>query len=125
MSNILTLNKISKIGLSKFTSDYKISDNIENPDAIILRSFNMHDYEMPASLLAIGRAGQNARLAAKLVGAKIDIKPMSWTGEDAEVLVTEEDDLDEAVAYVNEVEEVNEVEALNEAEAVNEVEADE
>lgn len=75
--------------------------------------------------LAIGRAGQNARLAAKLVGAKIDIKPMSWTGEDAEVLVAEEDDLDEAVAYVNEVEEVNEVEAVNEAEAVNEVEADE
>jgi len=57
MSNILTLNKISKIGLSKFTADYKISDNIENPDAIILRSFNMHEYEMPASLLAIGRAG--------------------------------------------------------------------
>ncbi|MBE7021138.1 MAG: 3-phosphoglycerate dehydrogenase [Ruminococcaceae bacterium] len=57
MSNILTLNKISKIGLSKFTSEYKISDNIENPDAIILRSFNMHEYEMPESLLAIGRAG--------------------------------------------------------------------
>ena len=57
MSNILTLNKISKIGLSKFTSEYKISDNIENPDAIILRSFNMHEYEMPKSLLAIGRAG--------------------------------------------------------------------
>ena len=57
MSNILTLNKISNIGLSKFTSDYKISDNIENPDAIILRSFNMHEYEMPESLLAIGRAG--------------------------------------------------------------------
>lgn len=57
MSNILTLNKISKIGLSKFSADYKISDNIENPDAIILRSFNMHDYEMPKSLLAIGRAG--------------------------------------------------------------------
>ncbi len=57
MSNILTLNKISKIGLSKFTSDYKISDNIENPDAVILRSFNMHEYDMPESLLAIGRAG--------------------------------------------------------------------
>lgn len=57
MSNILTLNKISKIGLSKFSSDYKISDNIENPDAVILRSFNMHDYEMPKTLLAIGRAG--------------------------------------------------------------------
>ncbi len=57
MSNILTLNKISKIGLSKFTSEYKISDNMENPDAILLRSFNMHEYDMPKSLLAIGRAG--------------------------------------------------------------------
>ncbi len=57
MSNILTLNKISKIGLSKFTSEYKISDTMENPDAILLRSFNMHEYEMPKSLLAIGRAG--------------------------------------------------------------------
>lgn len=57
MSNILTLNKISKIGLSKFSSEYKISDNVENPDAILLRSFNMHEYDMPESVLAIGRAG--------------------------------------------------------------------
>ena len=57
MSNILTLNKISKIGLSKFTSEYKISDTMENPDAILLRSFNMHDMELPESLQAVARAG--------------------------------------------------------------------
>ena len=61
MSNILTLNKISKIGLSKFSSEYKISDNVENPDAILLRSFNMHEYDIPKSVLAIGRAGAGVR----------------------------------------------------------------
>ena len=29
----------------------------ENPDAIVLRSFSMHDMALPESLLAIGRAG--------------------------------------------------------------------
>ena len=32
--------------------------------------------------LAIGKEGQNARLAARLTGCKIDIKPESWTGEE-------------------------------------------
>lgn len=61
--------------------------------------------------LAIGRAGQNARLAAKLVGAKIDIKPLSWNGEETEDdILSEEDETEayfeetEAVAYVDEVE---------------------
>ena len=35
--------------------------------------------------LAIGKEGQNARLAARLTGYKIDIKPESWNGEDEEV----------------------------------------
>ena len=34
--------------------------------------------------LAIGKEGQNARLAARLTGCKIDIKPESWTGEEEE-----------------------------------------
>ena len=33
--------------------------------------------------LAIGKEGQNARLAARLTGYKIDIKPESWNGEEA------------------------------------------
>lgn len=58
MFNIKTLNKISNVGLSKFdTSKYAYSDNIENPDAIMVRSASMHDMEMPESLLAIARAG--------------------------------------------------------------------
>lgn len=58
MYNIKTLNKISNIGLSKFdTSKYVYGDDIENPDAIMVRSASMHDMEMPTSLLAIARAG--------------------------------------------------------------------
>lgn len=58
MYNIKTLNKISEVGLSKFdTSKYAYGDNIENPDAIMVRSASMHDMEMPESLLAIARAG--------------------------------------------------------------------
>ena len=40
--------------------------------------------------LAIGKAGQNARLAARLTGYKIDIKPESYQGEDDEEIVDEE-----------------------------------
>ncbi len=58
MYNIKTLNKISNVGLSKFdTSKYTYGDDIENPDAIMVRSASMHDMEMPQSLLAIARAG--------------------------------------------------------------------
>ena len=33
------------------------SDDCDNPDAIILRSYNMHDYVIKDKLLAVGRAG--------------------------------------------------------------------
>lgn len=58
MFNIKTLNKISNVGISKFdTEKYICGDNVENPDAIMVRSASMHDMEMPSSLLAIARAG--------------------------------------------------------------------
>jgi len=55
---IQTLNKISSKGLERFPRDaYEIASEIPHPDAIILRSFKMHDMELPASLQAVGRAG--------------------------------------------------------------------
>lgn len=58
MFNIKTLNKISDVGLSKFDeSKYTCANEMENPDAIMVRSASMHDMEMPESLLAIARAG--------------------------------------------------------------------
>ena len=57
MKNILTLNSISPVINDIFTSDYKLSNEIENPVGIMLRSFKMHDYDLPSSVLAVARAG--------------------------------------------------------------------
>lgn len=57
MYNILTLNKISNVGLNVLTSDYNVSDDCKEPDGILLRSFKMHDMELPASLKAVARCG--------------------------------------------------------------------
>jgi len=58
MYKILTLNNISPVGLAKLpAADYQVSDDETNPDAIILRSFKMHEMDIPSSLKAVGRAG--------------------------------------------------------------------
>ena len=57
MYNVLTLNKIAACGIDKLGANYTISDNCENPDGIILRSFSMHEMELPASLKGVARAG--------------------------------------------------------------------
>ncbi len=58
MYNILTLNKISKLGLDKLDSaKYTCADSIEAPDAILVRSASMHEMELDANTVAIARAG--------------------------------------------------------------------
>ncbi|MCC8986736.1 MAG: 3-phosphoglycerate dehydrogenase family protein [Candidatus Contendobacter sp.] len=58
MYKILTLNSISVSGLERLPRDrYEIASEIQNPDAVLLRSYAMHDWPVPASLKAIGRAG--------------------------------------------------------------------
>ena len=58
MYNILTLNKIAACGLDRLGDNYSITDDINvDADGIILRSYKMHDFEMPKSLKAIARAG--------------------------------------------------------------------
>ena len=58
MFNILTLNKIAACGLDKLGSNYAITDDMSaDADGIILRSYKMHDMELPASLKAVARAG--------------------------------------------------------------------
>lgn len=58
MFNILTLNKISKIGLDKLDSaKYTCADSIEAPDAVLVRSASMHEMELDANTVAIARAG--------------------------------------------------------------------
>ncbi|MFK5984075.1 MAG: phosphoglycerate dehydrogenase [Pseudomonadota bacterium] len=58
MYKVLTLNNISIAGLDKLPRDnYEIASEIQHPDAILLRSFKMHEMEVPETLKAIGRAG--------------------------------------------------------------------
>ena len=58
MYNILTLNSISDIGLSKLKPEkYNVGNDVQNPDGIILRSFDMHNMDLPDSLFAVARAG--------------------------------------------------------------------
>jgi D-3-phosphoglycerate dehydrogenase len=58
MYKILTLNNISPVGLDHFSRDqYEVASEIQHPDAILLRSYNMHDMEIPPAVKAIGRAG--------------------------------------------------------------------
>ncbi len=55
--DILTLNKIAACGTDLFGNAYNVSDAAENPAGILVRSAAMHDMELPASLLAVARAG--------------------------------------------------------------------
>ena len=58
MFKILTLNNIHVVGLEQLPRDkYEIASEIAHPDAILARSFNMHDMDIPPSVKAVGRAG--------------------------------------------------------------------
>jgi len=55
---VQTLNTISPKGLDRFPADrYEIATDIARPDAILLRSADMHELDIPLSVLAVGRAG--------------------------------------------------------------------
>jgi D-3-phosphoglycerate dehydrogenase len=55
---ILTLNNISVRGLDRLPRDkYEVASEIGHPDAVMVRSADMHSMDIPASVLAIGRAG--------------------------------------------------------------------
>lgn len=51
------LNKISPLGLNNFTTRYEISEDINNADLLLVRSFNMHEHPINKNLLAVARAG--------------------------------------------------------------------
>ena len=58
MFRIKTMNKISPLGLELFPRDkYEVASEIPNPHAILVRSADLHNVELPDSVLAIGRAG--------------------------------------------------------------------
>jgi D-3-phosphoglycerate dehydrogenase len=55
---VLVLNNISSQGLSRLPADrYSVGKHVEHPDAILVRSHDMHAMQIPSSVQAIGRAG--------------------------------------------------------------------
>lgn len=57
MPKIKLYNNIAQIGLDQFTPNYEVNENMEDEDAILVRSANLHDIEYNANLKAIARAG--------------------------------------------------------------------
>ncbi len=58
MFKVLTLNNIADVGLRRLPDDrFEVGEAMTDPDAVLLRSFNMHSMDIPESVAAIGRAG--------------------------------------------------------------------
>ncbi|MEQ8338237.1 MAG: 3-phosphoglycerate dehydrogenase family protein [Cyclobacteriaceae bacterium] len=56
--SIRTFNKISPTGLNRFDpSKYAVGEDVNNPDAVLVRSASLHDYSINGNLKAIARAG--------------------------------------------------------------------
>ena len=51
------LNKISPVGLKALPTNYSLTDNLEDAEAVLVRSFNMLEMDLPKKLLAVARAG--------------------------------------------------------------------
>ncbi len=72
-AGILVLNQISVHGLSRLPADaYRVGKDIADPRAVLVRSADMHKLDIPASVLAIGRAGAGTN--------NIPVKAMSARG---------------------------------------------
>ncbi|MHB0982458.1 MAG: phosphoglycerate dehydrogenase [Thiobacillus sp.] len=69
---ILTLNAISARGLARLPEHYIVGGDIADPDGILVRSANMHEMDIPASVRAIARAGAGTN--------NIPVKKMSERG---------------------------------------------
>ena len=57
MYKVKTLNKISDIGLKEFTDDYSFTEELNEADAVLVRSADMKSLEFSGNLLAVARAG--------------------------------------------------------------------
>lgn len=55
--SIGTLNNISKVGLDRLTDQYTLTEDINEANGIVVRSYKMHEMDFSDNLLAIGRAG--------------------------------------------------------------------
>ena len=87
MYKIKALNKISKSGAETLKNrGYSFSEDEEKPDAVILRSANMHEYEASANLLCVARAGAGVNNIPKERFAEEGIVVFNTPGANAEAV---------------------------------------
>jgi D-3-phosphoglycerate dehydrogenase len=81
---VQTLNSIAVAGLNRLPRDrYEVASEITHPDAILLRSFKMHDIEIPTSVLAVGRAGAGTNNIPVTKLSKLGVPVFSTPGANA------------------------------------------
>ena len=91
MFNILTLNKIAECGINRFGKDiYNISDDIDAPDGIMVRSASLHETEFPhlsrqlheragVNNIPIDRCGEAGIVVFNTPGANANaVKELVW-----------------------------------------------
>jgi D-3-phosphoglycerate dehydrogenase / 2-oxoglutarate reductase len=84
MFKVRTLNSIAVAGLDRLPRDrYEVASEIARPDAILLRSFKMHDMALPESLLAVGRAGAGTNNIPVAKLSKIGVPVFNTPGANA------------------------------------------
>ncbi len=78
-----TLNNISEKGLTIFTDQYEKTEDIDQAEAVLVRSAKMHDMEFSENLLAIGRAGAGVNNIPLDVCAEKGIVVFNTPGQNA------------------------------------------
>ncbi len=84
MFKVQVYNKIAKAGLSQFPHElYEVSDNIQQPDAILVRSQDLHTIAIPESVKVIGRAGAGVNNIPVNAMTKIGVPVFNTPGANA------------------------------------------
>ncbi len=81
--NILCLNKISPVGMKVLPSSYKVTEDINEADAILVRSAAMHEMMLPKRVVAVARAGAGVNNIPLDVYAKAGVVVFNTPGANA------------------------------------------
>lgn len=128
MYRVATLNKISEVGLKKFTDQYQIVDGgdgeaLKDATGIMVRSQVMHDMELPENLLAIARAGAGVNNIPLDKCADQGIVVFNTPGANANsvkelilgALIMSSRNMAESIAWVNSLKDDPEIEDISKA----------
>ena len=81
--NILCLNKISPVGMKVLPSSYKVTEDINVSDAILVRSAAMHEMVLPSRVVAVARAGAGVNNIPLDAYAKVGVVVFNTPGANA------------------------------------------